>query len=385
MTFVLYAFGFIALAYSLFIFSCYVGFRITKRFTSDHILENTYVSIVVPVRNEERNLKTTLSQLIQQNYPAHLFEIIIIDDHSTDKSPEIVASFIHEHQSAFNLRYLQLDADASSKKNAITKGITIANGSLIITTDADCTRNAQWLPSIVSFFEEFKPEMICSPVAYSNEENLFQKIQSLEFCGLIGITAGSIRFGKPMFCNGANLAFTKSVFEKVNGYASEDSYASGDDTALMKKIAAISPSSIHFLKSIDAMVYTQGATSFLQFIHQRIRWASKIPSHMSPFTIAVATIAWLVHLGLLVSLFIFLFNPSVSPLVLLPFVIKIFSECILLNAVAGSMRKQRLVWLLLPAEIIYPFYIVLVGALSPFLNFKWKGRTIESGKIPTLR
>jgi len=60
--------------------------------------------------------------------------------------------------------------------------------------------------------------MIAGPVCIHNEKNLLEKFQLLEFAGLIGIGAGAMANGKPVMCNGANLAYTKKIFNDVNGF-----------------------------------------------------------------------------------------------------------------------------------------------------------------------
>jgi cellulose synthase/poly-beta-1,6-N-acetylglucosamine synthase-like glycosyltransferase len=208
----------LAILYAAFILWCWLGLSKTKNHTDRKVSGNTFVSVIIPARNEESDIERTLSDLASQDYPASLFEIIVIDDNSTDRTTGIVSDFIKAHQTSFSIRLIEMNKEGRAfKKGAITKGVRMANGKLLITTDADCIRTAHWLTCIVSYYEQYSSEMICAPVAFHSEENFFQRMQGLEFCGLIAIAAGSIAMKKPMLCNGANLAFTKSIFEKVNG------------------------------------------------------------------------------------------------------------------------------------------------------------------------
>jgi cellulose synthase/poly-beta-1,6-N-acetylglucosamine synthase-like glycosyltransferase len=368
----------LALSYSAFILWCAIGFSKTKRFIDNTISENTFVSVIIAARNEEANIENTLNDLITQHYPSHLFEIIVVDDNSTDNTPALIADIIKQQQSKFSIRLLEPDTtERFHKKAAISKAIQAANGKLVITTDADCRRSTLWLPSIVSYFEKHDADMLCAPVAFYHEKNFFQRIQSLEFCGLIAIAAGSIANRKPMLCNGANLAFTKSVFEKVNGYSSAKGYATGDDTELLQKVAAMNAAGIHFLKSREATVYTRPASSLPELLQQRKRWASKIPLHMSRFTLLNAGIAFFLHLTLLLTFLASLALPSLIYSFLIAILIKTFSEFILLFSATRFLQKQNLLWLLLPAEFLYIFYILIVGILAPFSPYRWKGRVVN--------
>jgi len=380
MSLVVYSLIVLSILYFLFLAWCWTGWMRLKTHSSTEIKSQTFVTIIIPARNEEAAIEHCLDDLIKQHYPAALFEIIVVNDSSTDNTAEVVASFIRKHQTMFAIRLVEINEHAGTlyKKQAITNAVHAANGKLIITTDADCSRNATWLSSIVSYYELHHPDMLCAPVVLDCNNTFFQKIQSLEFCGLISIAAGSIAMQHPILCNGANLAFTKEIFLRVNGFEAADNTASGDDTQLMQKIAAISPAGIHFLKSKDAIVHTQAAGSLHELFHQRKRWASKIPVNMSRLTVIIAAIAYLLHISLLVTLFLIITTGLPASYFILPFAIKLCGELLLLGSATRFMNKQKMLWLLLPAELFYLFYIVIIGTLSPFGAYSWKGRTVSS-------
>src|SRR5690606_8705269 len=97
------------------------------------------ISIVVAVRNEEKNIASLLESLIKQDYPKHQYEVILVDDHSTDGTIELLKNL---SSPPLNLIILQLPVGVTSKKSAISSGINTASGELIVTTDADCTMAA---------------------------------------------------------------------------------------------------------------------------------------------------------------------------------------------------------------------------------------------------
>src|SRR6185369_7897845 len=120
-----------------------------------------------------------LNDLFQQDFPSELFEVIVVDDFSADRTAEIVSSFQNK-----NLRLLQLknfisedELSSSFKKKALEIGIQYATGDLIITTDADCRMNLNWLATIVNFFEEKRCNMIVAPVLIKDEKAFLQKFQ----------------------------------------------------------------------------------------------------------------------------------------------------------------------------------------------------------------
>ena len=380
---------FLSICYAAFIFWCIVGWkRLVKFQTTPQLdLQKVYVSVIIPARNEAENISDCLSDFLHQDYPFDSFELIVADDHSEDNSAAIVERFILENPS-LSIRLLKMNEREKMilfKKHAITESIAMSSGELIITTDADCRRGPEWLSTLVQYYRQFKPEMMSAPVIFSNEKSWFEKMQSLEFLGLIAIGAAAIKNNKPFLCNGANLAFTKEAFIRVGGYHSAKNISSGDDTQLMKKIAVsnkedgVAPDkkeAIHFVRSVEAVVTTSAHHSLHALLNQRKRWASKIPVQMSAFTIFIAIIAYLFHAGLLISGILMCITGNIL-FFLIPLIIKMIPEFILLYGVSSFFKKTSLLFLFLPAQIIYPVYISIVGLISMSGDYQWKGRRVK--------
>ena len=148
----------------------------------------TTVSILIAARNEEDKIFKTISDILAQDYPSHLVELIVVDDHSTDSTSEIVLSFADK---GVKLVVLNESKPLNSyKKKAITEAIKLSEAELIITTDADCRMSPDWLKTIIGFYEAGNYKLISSPVLYFEEKSTFEKMQSLEFLFLVGLGAG---------------------------------------------------------------------------------------------------------------------------------------------------------------------------------------------------
>ncbi len=393
---IIYIYWTTAIIYILFIFFCWIGWQRIPVQQSISYNPSISVSIVIPARNEELNILNCLEDLAEQNYPAAMFEVIVVDDDSSDDTSELVNEFIEVNtDKSFRLIQLKEIKHARTyKKMAISRGIEEARGQLIVTTDADCSFSPMWISSIAQQYEITKAAMIAGPVCFSKEQTLFEKMQSLEFLGLIGIGAGSIRNGLYMICNGANLAYNKNAFHDVNGFEAHPptpspregeysplgrrgAFASGDDIQLMLKIASKNTEKISFLKSKDAIVYTSAKNSLVELIQQRKRWASKIPQHTSAFTLFIASSAYSLHVGIIGAALWMIVNMRFSWLLFLPFAGKCFIELIFLFDVSRFFTRQKLLSLFLPAQIIYPFYIVIIGAIAPFGTYLWKERKVK--------
>ena len=191
-------------------------------------------TIVVPARNEEEHIENCLSSLVNQTYSTALTEIIVINDHSTDATQHVVEQFIQKYEThrvkLINMH--ELAGERMLKKVAITHAIGEANGEYIILTDADCTRGKKWLETVAAFIQEKQAKMVYGPVEFT-ANSVFERIQSLEFAGLVGIGASAIQLKNPNMCSAANLIFERNVFFEVDGYTGNDGLASGDDEFLL--------------------------------------------------------------------------------------------------------------------------------------------------------
>jgi glycosyltransferase involved in cell wall biosynthesis len=169
------------------------------------------ISIIIPARNEEENIGNLLAALQQQTYPARLFEIIVVDDHSTDRTAAIVQQF-----PSVKLVQLKEENINSYKKKAIETGIAAATGELIVTTDADCIPPNEWLQTIASFKTEKNSVFVAAPVVLNCNSSIVQIFQAMDFMILQGITGASVHKNIHSMCNGANLAYERKAFYGVN-------------------------------------------------------------------------------------------------------------------------------------------------------------------------
>ena len=360
--------------YALVILLSWYGWRKTKIFNTTKNNFTTKVSVIIPARNEEKNILKCLNAISQQTFPKHLAEIIVVDDNSEDKTQSVVAAWIATQ--SVNAKIISAE-DGAGKKHALNLGIKNATGELIITTDADCTMEQEWLSTIVGYYEEYSPDMIAGMVGIKEENNFSSVFQSLELTGLTAIGAAGIYFHHPLLCNGANLAYRKNIFEETGGFDVEEESASGDDTMMMFRVSKRNPGAVHFLKSKEAMVFTNAAQSFNTFFLQRKRWGSKVLMQGNSFSVIIAIAVVLFHISLLLSLIIAAAGIISWKIFLLVLVLKIIPEIILLTDVLAFSGKKKSFHIILISQIIYPFYLVVTALLSQMGTYEWKGRRVK--------
>lgn len=352
-------------------------FQMTSTFTHPNI----HFSIVIPARDEAENIGACLQSILQNEYPLSLYEIIVIDDFSTDETANIVKSFGEEYSNVRLLRMGELIPNAaqlnSYKKKAIELAIGKASGDWIVTTDADCTVGKKWLASFAAYIEQTQNVFVAAPVKFSNDGSFISIFQSLDFLSLQGITAASVSAGFHSMCNGANLCYKKTVFHEVEGFKGVDQLASGDDMFLMHKIEKAFPGKIGYLFSRDAIVSTLPMPDARSFLNQRIRWASKADSYQDKKIIVVLAGVYLLNVLLLTGFALCFFFPKFIVTWLGCMVLKILFEMVFLMPVARFYDSRSLMLYFPLMEFPHIVYTVLAGFLGKFGKYQWKGRIVK--------
>lgn len=330
-------------------------------------------SIVVVIRNEEASIQPLLRDLQQQNFPANQYEIIVVDDHSTDASGAIVERVSAESTVAIRLLSLR---EQTGKKAGLQLGVQQAKGEIVVVTDGDCRVPEGWLKTYARFFGVEKSQFVSGPVTYLRSSNFFEKLQEIEFASLVGSGAALLQAGFPGMCNAANMAFHKKAFQEAALSRTDFHIPSGDDEFLLQAIYNKYPRQVHFLKSPEAVVRTRAQSSWSTFVQQRKRWAGKWKLHRKPavaFTALFLFLFYAAWLGLQVTLLLeekwFLFFGGA--------LLKFGLEFLFLQDVSGLMGKRLPLLPFLFLQLLYPFYVLYFGVAVNFGSFSWKGRTYK--------
>ena len=332
-----------------------------------------YVSILVPTRNEERNIATCLQSIFAQDYPPHRLEIIVCNDHSEDNTE--IEALKAGSNSPMSFKYIRVTDIPSHKKKAIETGIKASSGELIAVTDADCVAEKTWISALVSIYRERNATMLCGPVAITSGKKFVEKFQELEMCGLSLLTGAGTRGGIPLLCNAANLAYTRKAFDEVGGFKDIENTPSGDDTLLMFKLHKKFPGTIHYVKSSNAMVYTPAQASLKDFFNQRIRWASKGLHSGYLLNSIVSLLIFLANFLPLICIIILFIYPAFIKIVLTGLFLKLTIDFLLLSFATKFFKKSNLLLYYPIASVMVMLYVSLVAIMTNFYKYTWKGRT----------
>jgi len=325
-----------------------------------------FVTVVVAFRDELENLPTLLDCLGRQNYSS--FEVILVDDHSSDDGFELASEWCREHS-----RFKVMRQPGTGKKAAITEGVRAAKGEIILTTDADCSFSENWISEVNKPFGDPRIKLVFGPVHLRSGDTFFGRIQQMEFASVIGTGMAAYGLGHALYCNGANMAYRKEAFLEVEGFAGSDHIASGDDQFVLKKIRDRFPSSVFLLNSDDALVSAAPQPTFSSFVQQRLRWAGKWRSGLSVAGKVAAVSIVAIQCFVLMAWWMIL-EGSVYPSVVLLLGVKMLLEYILISSVPTRSNKRASAGTFFILQFFYPPYVVLIGILSNFVGFVWKGR-----------
>ncbi|MFN3820886.1 MAG: glycosyltransferase, partial [bacterium] len=352
------------------------------------------VSVIVPVHNEEKGIVGTVEALLQQDYPPNRYELIFVDDRSTDQTVPIIRETYHEllNGSSFpsqGRRFFpplkiilqeELLPGLSPKKSAVTRGIAEASGEVIATTDGDSVPPQNWLSRLVSFLPG-EGGMVVGQVrfAVSPKDPWWVHLQALDYQAQMVCAAGLVGVGLPMNCSAASLLYSKESFERCGGFSRWGKQVSGDDDLLMQTMAELYP--VVPAVGSECVVSTQPPQSWRGLWHQRARWASKVHRYSQPRKL------------LLGGVFAFYLNLALSPLWLLSpigsywvfgaWLGKMVLDLWVLR-IGVHLFKDRLSWLyFLFAELLHPYFILGVTLKGRRGNFTWRQAAYRRGVVPS--
>jgi len=328
------------------------------------------ISVVAAFRNEITNLPALINSLKDQNLDTALFEVILCDDGSDDGSGELAEKYCG---STPGFRYCKALAGESGKKTVLRKGIELCKNDIIVLTDADCVAGKNWLSSVLSFHENYSPALAAGLVDITGSNNLSGMLQEMEFLSLTGSGAAATLMKRPIFCSGANLSYSKTVFLELKDPLN-NRFVSGDDTFFMHNIKNNDSGNIMLIKSKAAIVKTKAALSMTEFFSQRLRWSSKALYYKDKDAIYTAVLVFLINAIIMIMPFIMLWAVNYWWLFAVVVILKGVADFLFLNDVMLYFGKRLNFFVFVTGEVLYPIYSVTIPVMALMGGFTWKGR-----------
>ena len=232
--------------------------------TSEKPATKDGVTVVVCAKNEAHNLENVIPQILNQKYP--LFEIILVNDHSTDTSLAVMQKFANLNS---NLKILDL-THQSGKKAGITEAIATASYEKILLTDADCLpKSSSWI-SLMSENLFGDKEFVFGYSGYKKQEKSWlNKIIRFETLFTALQYFGYAENHNPYMGVGRNLCYLKTTFENANGFEKHIHIKAGDDDLFVNQNATATNVSLSY--NPDSFTYSEPKKTWKEWFVQKRR------------------------------------------------------------------------------------------------------------------
>ncbi len=329
------------------------------------------VSVIISVRNEEALLARCLESLLAQDYPRESYEIVAIDDGSTDSTANILRAYANEHA---HIRVITMAPGPGHKRAALIAGIKEAAGELLLFTDGDCIVKPAWIRQMASALSGGHV-FVAGPVVETVAPGTLPQLSRMEFLGLIGVAAGLIRSGNPIFCNGANIAYRKSTFEAIGGFGSDSHFS--DDEVILQRFHARDPESVLFTLDEETVVSTPSADSPRSFWQQRVRWSSKRGVYTNKSILGRLILLYFFFLVLFAGLLVSPYIPGLLTFIVPALVIKFLADTLVILKTARLLNQSVSALYLVIAELLHVPYIVVAALQGQTGSLRWKGASFR--------
>ncbi len=321
------------------------------------------ISVIVAAKNEEQNISTLINSLSKQSYPSDLFEVIIIDDSSSDNTYGKAFELSKESQNytvykAPNKRF-------PGKKGALQFGIEKADNPFILITDADCRPEKNWIKSFAVKFD-LGSEFIIGTAPLVQHKTFINKISCFENLRTLLLTLGAANLGMPYSAAARSFGFKKESFEKLSGYENTLDTISGDDDLLLRE-AVKQKMKIDIVAEKDSFVYSDTPKSFSEYLTQKTRHI-KTSFHYI-FIHKVFLAVW--HL---INIFM-LFSPLlmiISSKFLILFFVKIFGDIYLVSSTRKYFNYKFNFLEIIFYQAVYEILLIINFLNGSFRKVKWK-------------
>lgn len=224
-------------------------------------------SVIVPTYNRSNEISELLNSLVNQTLDASLFEIIIVDDGSTDNTEPVVANV--KLNTSFNVTFLKQDHKGPGE--ARNYGMKEAKGEYLLFIDSDCIADENWLTAYKNRLEK----VIQKPAGFGGPDKVlpsFSPVQkAIDYSMTSFITTGGIRGHSKKgiskyYPRSFNMGVRKDVYEKIGGMGK---LRHGQDIEFSHRILSTGESVI---KVDDAVVYHKRRMSIKKFFRQVFNW-----------------------------------------------------------------------------------------------------------------
>jgi cellulose synthase/poly-beta-1,6-N-acetylglucosamine synthase-like glycosyltransferase len=367
----------LAFSFALLMLYCLLLFRLSRRFKAypngkKAVCNPLPVTVIVSLHNESANTEPLIKHLKAQDYPAELTEFILVDDRSTDDTLEKLHLLSHDDSRFTILTIASLSQEIAPKKRAIDMSVRQAKGEILLLTDADGRPGPAWISAMVACFDD-DTEMLLGYAPYFSEKGRFiQQMLALEYFSQAAVAAATTLAGYPATCVGTNLAYRKSLYLALNGYGEYRAVLSGDDDLFLARVRSRFQGKIKYQTAPESHVYNAPPSSWRQFYHQRLRFASKGLIYEKKVTFSLMLL-YFFNLLIFTSPLLFLVSAKLGLAAILAWLLKGLAEFIFMRRAMRRFIHFYSIPVFLATFLMHIPYVLWFGAAAQFKSYRWRG------------
>lgn len=337
-------------------------FELKKQLHSFH-KTSLKLSLIIAAKNEAENINKLFDHLERLDYPHENFEVIIVDDNSSDNTYSLIESRILNKN---NLRLLKAEQkEFDGKKGALSIGIKNAQNNLIVITDADCSPESNWLKAIAGKLDEGY-DFVFGVAPIESGETLVKKLSSFENLRNTYLTIAAVGINIPYSAAARSFAFRKKSFERIGGYSKTTEILSGDDDLLLRE-AVKSKMLIGTLIDPEAFVYSSAPKSFDEYFKQKQRHLQTSFHYLLKQKLFLGLWHLINLLSLLSVLLIF-----ILPFLPLPFIVKLIYDIFIAIKHQQELGHKFKFYEAIYLQILFEIFLVINFFKSLSGKTEWK-------------
>lgn len=337
-------------------------------------------SIIIAARNEEKNIRQCLVSVFSQNLDKNLYEVIVVDDRSTDSTYQILKEYEDKFPNLTVISVKERPSKISPKKFAISQALKVAKNEIVVFTDADCIVPSEWLSTIGNYFTEDVGlvQGMTSFLKLDKINTILFDFQSLDFISHGIVAAGAIGANFPINSNGNNLAVRRDILNSKTVFdGNKGNVVLGDDDLLLQEIWKSKRWKVVFMDALSGAVKTMPVLKTSELLSQRTRWSS-VTIHYNFTQVIFLSGVFLFYLAIFSLLFLSPLNKTFFYLFIILFFVKIIGELILLIPGLRMFNKRELIKTYPFATILHLPMVILAVFGGVFGKFKWKDQKFAS-------
>lgn len=325
-------------------------------------------SIIICARNEDDNLVEFLPRIFEQEYPE--FEVVVVNDCSFDNTGDILKEFAKKHPNLKVVTIKEDDTYSHGKKVALMMGIKGATHEHLLLTDADCRPNSKdWLRSMVQHFQG-ETEIVLGYGAYEKQKGFVNKLIRFDTF-MIALQFLSFSLARKTYMGtGRNLAYKKSLFFKMKGFASHYHIESGDDDLFVNEAATKRNSKVEV--SVEAHTISRVKKTFKEWFRQKRRHVTTYKHYngASKFRLGLMSFSQYLFFASFIAVLIFQFQPIV---VFSLFALRLLIQILIFNKSMKLLAEKDLLLLAPIIELILMVVYPMITFTNMFVRKnKWK-------------